>query len=88
MTAKTVEKKINTVWKEVCHRRNISLRVKHSYVSSNTDLPQLYYLTKTHKLQQGIRIRPNVIVSNISSPTMRLLKRPRHLSLATPIMTM
>ena len=70
LMAKTVEKNINKSWKEVCHWRNIPRHVERRYVSSNTDLPQFYHFIKSHKIQQGIKIRP--IVSNINGPTMRL----------------
>jgi hypothetical protein len=58
MSAKTVEGKINPVWKDICVRRNIPKFVKRSYVSNNTELPRFYHLVKTHKLEQGIKIRP------------------------------
>lgn len=70
MTAKTIEKKVNTTWKDICHKRNIPRYVEQSYTSSNTDLPPFYHLIKTHKLQQEIKIRS--IVSNSNGPTMRL----------------
>lgn len=64
MSAKTVEGKINPVWKDICVRRNIPKFVKRSYVSNNTELPRFYHLVKTHKLEQGIKIRPIVSNSN------------------------
>ena len=70
MSAKTVEGKINPVCKDICVRRNIPKFVKRSYVSNNTELPRFYHLVKTHKLEQGIKIRP--IVSNSNGPTTRL----------------
>ncbi|CAB3997609.1 Hypothetical predicted protein [Paramuricea clavata] len=70
MSAKTVEGKINPVWKRICNRRNISKYVRRSFTSTNTDLPRFYHLIKTHKLTQAVKIRP--IVSNFNGPTTRL----------------
>ena len=71
MTATTVEKKINKTWKNIlCKKRNIPKRMKNSFVSSNTDLPRYYQLIKTHKINQGIKIRP--IVSNNNGATKRI----------------
>jgi len=77
MSAKTIENKINNTWKDICQRRNVPRRVERSYISTNTDLPRFYHLIKTHKLQQGIHIRP--IVSNINGPTSRLSWLMSHL---------
>ena len=46
MSAVTIEKKINKVWKDICNARDIPKRMKNSFVSSNTDLPQYYQLIK------------------------------------------
>ena len=70
MTAKTIETKVNSTWKAICQKRHIPKNIQRSYLSSNTDLPQFYHLVKTHKLQQGIKIRP--IVSNCYGLTKRL----------------
>ena len=77
MPAKTIENKINNTWKDICQRKNIPRRVERSYKSTNTDLPRFYHLIKTHKLQQGIHIRP--IVSNTNGPTSRLSWLMSHL---------
>ena len=69
MTAKTMERKMNTTWKEICCKRNIPKRIQQSYIASNTELPRFYDLIKTHKLQ-GVKIRP--IVSNRNGPTTRI----------------
>ncbi|KAK3742860.1 hypothetical protein QZH41_015376, partial [Actinostola sp. cb2023] len=58
MTAKTIENKINTVCKNISKENSIPLRVQKSFTASNTDLPRFYHLIKTHKLDQGIKIRP------------------------------
>ena len=70
MTAKTMERKVNTTWKEICCKRNIPKRIQQSYIALNTELPHFYYLIKTYKLQQGVKIRP--IVSNSNGPTTRI----------------
>ena len=70
MTAKTMERKVNTKWKEICCKRNIPKRIQQSYIALNTELPHFYYLIKTYKLQQGVKIRP--IVSNSNGPTTRI----------------
>ena len=66
----SAKNKINKVWKDICHNRNIPRHIERSYISTNTDIPLFYHLFKTHKLQQGIKIRP--IVSNVHGPTTRL----------------
>ena len=73
MTAKTIETKVNSTWKALCQKRHIPKNIQRSYLSSNTNLPQFYHLVKTHKLQQGIKIRP--IVSNCYGPTKRLSRQ-------------
>ncbi len=70
MSAKTVENKINAVWKNICRKRDIPKHMERSFVTTNSDLPNFYHLVKTHKLNQGIRIRP--IVSNTNGPTKRI----------------
>ena len=70
MTAKTVEDKINLVWKNICSQNKFPPFVVKSFIASNTDLPKLYHLIKTHKTGPGIKIRP--IVSNINGPTQRI----------------
>jgi hypothetical protein len=68
--AKTVEKKLNTVWSNICHRREIQKRIEISFRSSNTELPTFYHLIKTHKSGPQTKIRP--IVSNVNGPTKKL----------------
>ena len=70
MTTKTIERKINPIWKNICQKRNIPKHIQRSYISNNTTLPYFYHLIKTHKLAQGTKIRP--IVSNTNGPTTRL----------------
>ena len=70
MTAKTVENKVNLVWKNICSRNKFPPFVVKSFVASNTDLPKFYHLIKTHKTGPDIKIRP--IVSNINGPTQRI----------------
>ena len=53
-----------------CQKRNIPKHIRRSYISNNTSLPYFYHLIKTHKLDQGIKIRP--LVSNTNGPTTRL----------------
>ena len=67
MTAKTVENKVNLVWKNICSRNKFPPFVVKSFVASNTELPKFYHLIKTHKTGPDIKIRP--IVSNINGPT-------------------
>ena len=70
MTAKTVENKVNLVWKNICSRNKFPPFVVKSFVASNTELPKFYHLIKTHKTGPDIKIRP--IVSNINGPTQRI----------------
>ena len=58
MSAKTTEKKVNAVWKQIFATKSISTNVQKSFLSTNTDLPEFYNQIKTHKLQQGMEIRP------------------------------
>ncbi|KAK3730384.1 hypothetical protein QZH41_004673 [Actinostola sp. cb2023] len=63
--------KNNTTWRDIYRENNFPKYVARSFNSSNIDLPRFYHLIKTHKINQGIKIRP--IVSNINGPTRRLL---------------
>ena len=70
MSAKTTEKKVNAVWKQIFATKSISTNVQKSFLSTNTDLPEFYHLVKTYKLQQKMKTRP--IVSNIRGPTRKI----------------
>ena len=70
MSAKTVENKVNSTWKNVCLQNEIPCFVRKSFIAANTDLPRFYILIKTHKTGPVIKIRP--IVSNTNGPTQRL----------------
>ena len=70
MKAKTVENKVNLIWKNICLRNKFPPFVVKSFVASNTDLPKFYHLIKTHKTGPDIKIRP--IVSNVNGPTQRI----------------
>ena len=70
MSAKTVENKVNSTWKNVCLQNEIPSFVRKSFIAANTDLPRFYHLIKTHKTGPAIKIRP--IVSNTNGPTQRL----------------
>lgn len=79
MTAKTIEGKINSTWKRICDENDI----KRSFIASNTDIPEIYHLIKTHKPEaQGLKIRP--IISNINGPTTKNLMAPSASTKAPP----
>ena len=70
MSAKTIENKVNSTWKNICRQNKFPSFVQRSFLASNTDLPRFYHLIKTHKTGPDIKIRP--IVSNINGPTQRI----------------
>ena len=70
ISAKTVELRVNSVWKEICKDNNLDITFTKSYVSNNTNLAKFYFLIKTHKSTPVPKIRP--IVSNTDSPTTKL----------------
>ena len=70
ISAKTVEIRVNTIWKDICQRNNLGAALTRSYVSNNTNLAKFYFLIKTHKSSSVPKIRP--IVSNVDSPTTKL----------------
>ena len=70
MTAPTIEKKINQVWKEVCSAESVKVHVAKSFVTRNSDLPTFYHLVKTHKPGPELKVRP--IVSNYKGPTKKI----------------
>ena len=70
MSAKTMESKVNTTWKNICLQNEFPTFVQKSFLSLNTDLPRSYHLIKTHKTSPDIKIRP--IVSNSNGPTQRI----------------
>ena len=70
MSAKTVENKVNSTWKNVCLQNEIPSFVRKSFIAANTNLPRFYHLIKTHKTGPVIKIWP--IVSNTNGPAQRL----------------
>lgn len=77
MTAKTIENKVNLVWKNICSRNKFPSFVVKSFVASNTNLPKFYHLIKTHKTSSGIKIRPSWLLSKALKPL--LTSVPAHL---------
>ena len=76
-----LQEKCNNLWKTICKRRNLDDFVTRAFMSSNTQLPVMYILLKTHKfdvcqisnatdINQICKVRP--IVSCVSSPTEKL----------------
>lgn len=70
MSAKTIESKVNKVWKDICKKRNIPKRILRSFITTNSDIPRFYHLIKTHKQNDELKIRP--IVSNVNGPTTKV----------------
>jgi hypothetical protein len=66
----SIEKRINDVWKRICHVRKVPHRISKSYITTNSSVPSFYHLIKTHKSLVDLKIRP--IVSNKYGPTTRL----------------
>ena len=67
---KTVEQKVNNVWRNIAQVRGVPRYITRSYCTTNSDHPRFYHLIKTHKPGNSIKIRP--IVSNINGPTKKL----------------
>ena len=76
-----LQNKCNNLWKTICTRRNLDDSITRGFLSSNTQLPAMYILLKTHKfnvsqisnsldINQVCKVRP--IVSCVSSPTEKL----------------
>jgi hypothetical protein len=70
ITPKTIETKVNFTWRRICDRRNLSLRIRKSYISNNTSLARFYHLIKTHKALTDLKVRP--IVSCSGGPTEKI----------------
>ena len=70
MSAKTVENKVNSIWKNICLQNEFHPFVRKSFITANTDLARFYHLIKTHKTGPVTNIRP--IVSNTNGPTQRI----------------
>ena len=70
MSAPTIEKKINRVWKNVSAEAGIPERIIRMFVSTNTELSRFYVLVKTHKAGPQIKIRP--IVACRESPSYKI----------------
>jgi hypothetical protein len=70
LQAKTIETKINKVWRNVCESCEISLRIRKSFITTNSAIPRFYHLIKTHKVSPSLKIRP--IVSNVNGPTHKI----------------
>ena len=70
ISAKTVETRVNNVWKEISKKNRFDPALTKNYVSNNTSLATFYFLIKTHKSSPVPKIRP--IVSNVNSPTSKL----------------
>ena len=75
MSAKTVENKVNSTWKNICLQNEFPSFVRKTFLDSNTDLPKFYHLIKTRKTGPEIKIRP--IVSNLNGPTHLMVARQR-----------
>ena len=76
---KTLENKINTKWKEVCNKRNLSQKIYDHFAAQHTSLPTGRVQIKTHKHHvseietipiESLKVRP--IVSNCNSPMDRI----------------
>ena len=46
-----LQSKANTLWKKICSNRNLDKNVEVALLSSNTQLPTMYVLLKTHKFR-------------------------------------
>ena len=46
-----LQSKANTLWKKICNNRNLDKNVEVALLSSNTQLPTMYVLLKTHKFR-------------------------------------
>jgi hypothetical protein len=71
LTPKTIEKRINHLWKSICKRRSISYSSRRSFITNNSRIPSFYHLVKTHKTGPTLKIRP--IVSAINSPHSKIM---------------
>ena len=70
MSSSTVERKISEVWKSVAKKADIPKRISRTFVSSNSELPKIYHLVKTHKKGADIKVRP--IVACRDGPSMKI----------------
>ena len=70
ITPKTIEDKLNRMWKSIAADINLSDNIIRRYVTNNSRMPQFYHLIKTHKKSPEIKIRP--IVSNSNGPTYKI----------------
>jgi len=67
MSAKTIQNKVNSVWKSICLQYKFPQFILKSFISTNTDLCKFYHRIKMHKTGPNIKISP--IISNINGPT-------------------
>ena len=51
-----IESECNRVWSDICIRRDIGSKFANLFHSTNTTLPVLYTLTKTHKIPVDVDI--------------------------------
>ena len=76
-----LEFKCNNLWQQICSRRSLDSKMSRAFKVSNTQLPAMYVLVKTHKFDVNVicslsdivdkcKVRP--IVSCCSSPTEKL----------------
>ena len=76
-----LESKCNNLWRQICSRRSLDSKMSRAFKVSNTQLPTMYVLVKTHKFDVNeicslsdivdkCKVRP--IVSCCSSPTEKL----------------
>jgi hypothetical protein len=70
ISPKTIEKRINLVWNDICERNEIPSHLRRTYITNNSSIPTFYHLIKTHKPGPNIKIRP--IVSNVNGPTHKI----------------
>ena len=67
MTAKTIETKINGVWKSITQKEKVKYHITKAYMCHNSYLPRFYHLVKAHREGPTLKIR--TIVSKRTGPT-------------------
>ncbi|MEL7309754.1 MAG: hypothetical protein AAGK05_19180, partial [Pseudomonadota bacterium] len=70
ISPKTIESKVNKVWRTIAQKNNVCQTIIRSHTATNTDLAKFYFLIKTHKSTEVPKIRP--IVSNVNCPISKI----------------
>jgi hypothetical protein len=67
-----VENRVNTFWRELCHKHKIDKRTESHYLSSNSNFGNISGLVKTHKVTADGSLKLRLVMNTANTPGYRL----------------